>query len=411
MLTPGVQWGSYVVERRLGGGGMAEVYLVRHATLGSRHALKVLDPALASMDDVRERFLNEGRIQSHLRHPNLVGVTDLVSGSGGVGLVLEYVEGETLEDLLLRLRRPLEAPEVLAILVPVLQGVGAAHAHGVVHRDLKPANVMLQPAGGGVVPKVFDFGIARLAGERQRAHGLTQSGARMGTWHYMSPEQFRAARDVTPASDVFSLGVVAYELACGVLPFDGAGEYSIGEKIVNGIYTPPQVARPEISPVLAAAIVQALRPNPAERFQSCEAFAAALLGRGAGPIWQHGVRLLLETSQGSRLIELREPEVRLGASAENRVVVNAPGVSGRHARLLVHTDAVGLEDLGSTNGTWFNGQRLKPATPVALLPGSRFHLGRHVIVSVSPALGAALASLPPARPEGLPPMARPIWKW
>ncbi len=276
MAEPKARIGDYVIEAELGAGGMATVYRARHVVLGSRVALKVLDPRFRTNATARRRFLDEARIQhSHLDHPNVVKVTGIVATDDHAALVMELIDGGSLEDELPRLRG--RTDEIRAIMAGVLAGVGHAHAAGIIHRDLKPANVLLQRNGAEVIPKVTDFGIAKLSAElagpgKKSTHG----DSRMGTLNYMSPEQIKRAKDVTPRSDIFSLGAMLYELATGALPFDGENDYDVMDQIIHGRYVPPEEREPRVDPNLAAVIRQALAPDPERRFARCEAMAAAL---------------------------------------------------------------------------------------------------------------------------------------
>jgi len=276
MLSPGTVVERYEVERELGGGGMARVYKVRHVALGSVHALKVLAPELVVSAELRARFLEEGRIQARLRHPHIVSITDVVATPGVAGLVMEYLEGESLDTYLARLRQPLALEEVRDIFLQTLEGVAFAHEQGIVHRDLKPSNLFLEQVRGRRVVRVLDFGIAKVSGRE----ASTRTGMRMGTPQYMSPEQIRGARDVTPRSDIFSLGATLYELATGRVCFEGESDFNIMEKIVRAEYVPPEEARPGIDRALAQAIHTALEPEPEHRFGSCRQFAAALMSWG-----------------------------------------------------------------------------------------------------------------------------------
>jgi serine/threonine-protein kinase len=278
MLSPGTVVERYEVERQLGGGGMARVYKVRHVALGSVHALKVLEPELVMNAELRARFLEEGRIQARLRHPNIVSITDVVATPGVAGLVMEYLEGESLDMYLARLRRPPELEEVRDIFLQALEGVAFAHEQGIVHRDLKPSNLFLEQVRGQRVVRVLDFGIAKVSGAGSKAP--TRTGMRMGTPQYMSPEQIRGARDVTLRSDIFSLGATLYELATGRVCFEGESDFNIMEKIVWAEYVPPEEALPGIDRALADAIQKALEPEPERRFGSCRQFAAALMAWG-----------------------------------------------------------------------------------------------------------------------------------
>jgi len=180
-LEPGEVVDRYVIEQKIGQGGMAVVYRARHSQLGTLHAIKVLQvPALA----IRDRLLLEGRAQATLRHPNIVNVTDVIDVHGAPGLVMELVEGPSLDDLLARVQ--LTIPQVDELARGILAGVAEAHRHGLIHRDLKPANVMLKPTGTGFVPKVTDFGLAKVL-SADEGPGRTQSNVAMGTPAYMAP--------------------------------------------------------------------------------------------------------------------------------------------------------------------------------------------------------------------------------
>jgi serine/threonine-protein kinase len=276
MLSPGDIVERYEVERELGGGGMARVYKVRHVALGSVHALKVLDPELVVNPEVRARFLDEGRIQARLKHPHILGITDVVAAPGVAGLVMDYLEGESLDKYLGRLQRPPEPDEVRDIFLQALEGVGFAHEKGVIHRDLKPSNIFLEEVRGRRVVRILDFGIAKVS-DPEGGKAMTRAGTRMGTPQYMSPEQIRGARDVTIRSDIFSLGVTLYELATGHVCFQGESDFNIMEKVVRAEFVPVEVAHPGIEPRLAAAIRKAMDLEPERRFASCQELAAALV--------------------------------------------------------------------------------------------------------------------------------------
>lgn len=266
--------GDYVIEQALGEGGMASVYQARHTILDSRHAIKVLDPVHRANPEVRQRFLDEGKIQaSQLDHPNIVKVINVVATSEHAALVMELIEGPSLEAKLTELKdRP---EEIRRIMFAVLDAVGYAHGRGIIHRDLKPANVLLASTRGQIIPKVTDFGIAKvLIGTTKKKS--THADTRMGTLGYSSPEQFRRAKDVTPRSDVFSLGAMLYEMATGEAAFKADSDYDLMDDIVNGRYEPPERIYAGIDPVIAAVIVKALQPDPANRFASCDEMAAAL---------------------------------------------------------------------------------------------------------------------------------------
>jgi serine/threonine-protein kinase len=270
--------GNYVIEQELGGGGMARVYRVRHAILDTHHALKVLEPELRSSAQARERFLAEGRIQAKLlNHPNIVKVTEVIATEVVAALVMELVSGPTLGEHIAAHPDPLAADDVRAIFLPVLAAVGAAHDQGIIHRDIKPGNILLAEDEDGPVPKVTDFGIAKVIDDSAIGRQLSTRGdARMGTVAYMSPEQISSAKDVTARSDIFSLGVTLYELATGKAAFDHGSDFELMRRIVEGRFRRPRQIHPGIDPAIARAIVRAMSPRPADRFASCEEFASAL---------------------------------------------------------------------------------------------------------------------------------------
>ncbi|MFT7521378.1 MAG: serine/threonine protein kinase, partial [Kiritimatiellia bacterium] len=213
MLHPGSQIDRYIVLHELGSGGMARVYAVRHAVLGTRHALKVLHTTDAS---VRERLIREGRFQASIDTAHIVPVTDVLDVRGSPALLMPLVDGCAL-DQLLEAHRPSE-DDAMALFVGITRGVAAAHEAGVVHRDLKPANVLLELRRGQVVPKVADFGIAK----DQMLSGATQVGVFMGTPLYASPEQLVDASSIDHRADIWALGVMLVELLTGQRAFSAS---------------------------------------------------------------------------------------------------------------------------------------------------------------------------------------------
>jgi serine/threonine-protein kinase len=274
MLAPGATIDRYTVEKVLGHGGTAIVYLVRHNRLGTLHALKVLS---VSSDAIRQRMETEGRVQSTMHHPNVVAVTDVFEVDGMPGLLLEYIDGPPLEDALTRYKITL--PDAETLFLGIVQGVRMAHLHGLVHRDLKPANVLLAPSPDGFVPKVTDFGLAKVLAEAEAGGGHTRQGVAMGTPSYMAPEQIRDARLVDQRADIFSLGCILYDLVCGHRAFGGDNAITIYNRILEGEYLPPSAFVPDLPERIEMAIRGALITEPEERIPDCDALLRVLAGQ------------------------------------------------------------------------------------------------------------------------------------
>jgi eukaryotic-like serine/threonine-protein kinase len=258
----------YQVEAHIGAGGIADVYRVRHLELGSAHALKLLAwrrPQLA------ERFEREGRFQAQLGHPNVVAVTDFLRFDGQVALVMEYVDGPSLEQYLTE-RGAFPPSEALGVFVQILAAVCAAHDRQVWHRDLKPANVLLATSGRGFVPKVADFGIAKFVQEEMGSG--TKTGIAMGSPGYIAPEQVRDSSSVDARADIFALGAILYELFTGRRAFaDSSGEVTLSSTLEREV---PSLAGPGIDPRVADAVRRATAQEREDRFPDCRSFAAAL---------------------------------------------------------------------------------------------------------------------------------------
>jgi len=266
-LTSGSVVDRYTISRVLGEGGMAVVYQVEHNQLGSQHALKVL--TIASRQ-IKERLLLEGRAQATLRHPNVVTVTDVVDIGGSPGLIMEYIEGPSLDEYLDADTLSIDQVDHLAR--GILAGVSAAHDAGLVHRDLKPANIMLSIATGGLHPKVTDFGLAKIVAQGDQSK--TRTGSTMGTPHYMSPEQIDDSKNVGPATDIWALGAILYEMLCGERAFPGENLLAIFSAVNKGDYTPIEERVPDLPERMAKAIGAALDRDIDKRPASVRALYA-----------------------------------------------------------------------------------------------------------------------------------------
>jgi eukaryotic-like serine/threonine-protein kinase len=256
--------GRYRVLRRIGSGGMADVWLAEDTHLQRRVALKVLHRRFAQDREFVERFRREAESAAGLQHPNIVSVYDRGEYEGTYYIAMRYVEGPTLKELIDRGLAPAEA---VGLVRQMLEGARFAHRHGIVHRDFKPQNVIVDGEGQAVVT---DFGIAR-AGVSE----ITQTGSVMGTPHYLSPEQAQGL-EVTSVSDLYSIGVILYEALTGRVPFEGESAVAVAMKQVSQTPQRPSSINPRVSPALDAAVMRALEKDPGERFQSADAFIAAL---------------------------------------------------------------------------------------------------------------------------------------
>jgi len=266
--------GRYRVVRKLGSGGMADVYLAEDEELGRRVAIKILNDRHANDEQFVERFRREAKNAAGLSHPNIVSIYDRGEAEGTYYIAMEYLDGRSLKELVVA-RGPLPVADAITFTRQVLGALRFAHRKGVVHRDIKPHNVMADADGR---LKVTDFGIAR-AGASQ----MTEAGSIIGTAQYLSPEQARGAA-VDQRSDLYSVGVVLYELLTGTVPFTGETPVEIAMRHLSDTPQPPSIKRPEIPPDLDMVVLRALAKNPDDRFQTAEEMDAELerVAQGAG---------------------------------------------------------------------------------------------------------------------------------
>ncbi|MFL5300299.1 MAG: serine/threonine-protein kinase, partial [Anaeromyxobacteraceae bacterium] len=269
----GATVGSFRVQRLLGRGGMGSVYLAEHPIIGSKVAIKFLHESMSASPAAVGRFYDEARAVNLIGHENIVAIYDLaLLPPARYYIVMEYLDGEPLSALLRKGR--LASSKALDLLVQLTSALQAAHDHGVVHRDLKPENVFVLRRGERDFVKLVDFGIAKLA-DRTSSAGRTAAGSIVGTPEYMAPEQCEN-RHIDHRTDVYALGVMAYELATGRLPFTGTSIPRILLAQLRDAPRPPRELEPAVPPALEAAILTALAKRPAERFEDMRSFGAAL---------------------------------------------------------------------------------------------------------------------------------------
>ena len=267
--------GRYKLVNRLGSGGMADVWCAEDLQLGRKVALKLLHRRFAEDHDFVERFRREASAAAGLQHPHVVAVYDRGEFDGTYYIAMEYLEGETLKDLIVR-EAPLEADRAIDLTIQILRASRFAHKRGIVHRDLKPHNVMVDAEGRA---KVTDFGIARAG-----ASDMTETGSILGTAQYLSPEQAQG-HAVTGTSDLYSIGIILYEMLTGHVPFDGDSAVTIALKQVSEPPVPPSHLNPAVTPDLENVIGRALEKEPTARYADADEFIAALEAvRAGGPV-------------------------------------------------------------------------------------------------------------------------------
>ena len=256
----------YQITERIGIGGMAEVYRAQDNVLGRLVAVKVMLPQYAADPNFTKRFKQEAAAAANLQSPYIVNVYDWGQDDGTYYIVMEFVRGSDLKTAINE-RGAINQRKVAEIGSQVCQALSVAHNLDIIHRDIKPQNIMVQPDGN---VKVMDFGIARA-----KNSVMTQTSSVLGTAHYISPEQAQG-KELTAASDIYSLGIVLYEAATGKLPFDGPDAVSVAMKQVNDLPAPPREINPDIDPALEAIIMRAMAKNPAERFATAQDMRYAL---------------------------------------------------------------------------------------------------------------------------------------
>jgi len=367
VLSAGTRLGPYEILTAIGAGGMGEVYSARDTRLGRDVALKVLTAELVESPQARERFQREAQAVAALQHPNICTVHDVgETPDGHAFLVMELLHGETLRE---RRDRPLDALSCIDIGIALADALDAAHRAGVVHRDIKPANIFLDVHG----PKVVDFGLAKMDVHGAAAHSdaattlargpLTEPGETLGTVAYMSPEQLRGEL-VDPRSDLFSFGLVLYEMATGRPAFTGATTSVIAAGILHTDPPAPRAIRPELPEQLESVIVKAIKKDPALRYQHASDLRADLqrLKRDGGSATSSAVAVARPMADRRR----RWPIVVAVIATMTTLLVGAKYGYRRPPPALTDTDTIVLGDFTNTTGDAVFDETLRQGLSVQL---------------------------------------------
>lgn len=348
----GTRIGNFELKRLIGSGGMATVYYAEHITISDEaRVYKVLQPHLTE-SPIAERFFNEARAAAKIKHRNIARARDFGRVGNSMYIEMDWFEGETLSNAIALLPAPMQPSRVIAILSGVAAGIHAAHQIGIIHRDLKPENILVAKVDGtSDVAKVLDFGVAKLRGELA-AGTATATGVMIGTPAYASPEQLEANASITPAVDVWALGVIAYVLTTGYLPFQteptrdaffNLSPFQIYNRLVTQSPIDPRTRNPNISPAMAQVILRAIERDPARRFDSARAFAIAL-AESVGP---EGLKILRKYApdlldDGNMLETMRSPGSGRGSTSPARYTFDRKLGEGGMAEVYIGT-ATGAE--------------------------------------------------------------------
>jgi serine/threonine protein kinase len=278
MIAVGQTIGNYVLTAKLGEGGMGVVYLAEHPVIGRKVAMKAIHPELSRNPEVVSRFMTEAKSVNQIGNEHIVDIHDFgTTADGEFYFIMEFLQGEALSDILTR-SAPLDTARALAIAIQVADALGASHQHGIIHRDLKPENIFLITKGR--VPdfvKVLDFGLAKLTQGEEKASYKTRTGSVMGTPYYMAPEQCEGKATIDHRADIYSLGVILFEMVTGKIPFGGEGYGEIIVKHITAQVPSPRAINPLLPQSVESIILRALTKRREDRFQTMEEFGAALL--------------------------------------------------------------------------------------------------------------------------------------
>ena len=393
---------KYRLDSRLGEGGMGTVYRATHLLIDRPVAVKVLHQRFVEDEAAQERFRREARAAGRLRHTNAVTVTDFGRTSDGcVYIVMELLEGRNLREML-AFESPLESNRAVALMLQVAAAVEAAHESGVIHRDLKPANIFIvQPKNAPPIVKVLDFGIAKLAAEsvdESEQHALTLTGVMIGTPRYMSPEQCDGAH-LTPAADVYSLGIILYEMLTGATPFTGASPLAVALQHSSKPPRRPSELVANILPEVERVVLHALEKNPLNRPPDAGAFRRELLAAAklAGVAPSHDYLAADNFENGNAAAaptgRLVPGETSAGAHGNGRMndTTKLADATGRHRPQTGSVAAAAATDAFAMHAAPATHQEAQPFTRIRVLLQDRRTLLRRL--TQPPVLLASAAAL------------------
>jgi serine/threonine-protein kinase len=345
-FTVGQTIGDYQVIEILGAGGMGTVYKVRHLISDRLEAMKLVLPELTENPDLADRFMREIKVQARLSHPNIASLHNALRIGNQLLMVIELIEGSTLHAILRR--SPMEPLRAIDIAIQILDALEYAHSQGVIHRDIKPANIMITTEGK---LKLMDFGIAHSIGEERH---LTQTGAAVGSIYYMSPEQVQGI-PVDARADLYSVGILLYEMATGIRPITGDTSYAVMNAHLHAIPRAPSEVNPRIPESLSLAILLAMEKNREHRFQTARAFSESLKAvrsrlAGSGSPWASAPhRADLQPTELATPVQSSQSKPGLGFVTPAATVTPSPSagtpVSGTAQPATVRFDPERLEKL------------------------------------------------------------------
>ncbi|MCB9587860.1 MAG: serine/threonine protein kinase [Polyangiaceae bacterium] len=382
-VKPGdVLAGKYRVEKVLGAGGMGVVVQATHVVLNDRVALKFLLPAVAKHENTAARFLREAQAAVRIKSPHVARVIDVgtMEDTGSPYMVMEYLEGKDLSEIV-ESEGPLDIGLAALYTLQVCEALAAAHSAGVVHRDIKPANIFLTRGGdGSPIAKVLDFGISKVTSD-MGVSSLTQTQVSMGSPLYMSPEQMRSARDVDARADIWSLGVVLYEMLTGTLPFVADSMPQLCALVLENTAPPMRIVRPDLPEDLEPVVAKCLEKDAAKRYQSVGELAMDL-GPYAGDIGVSSAARVVRILEGGgrpRTVSHMEPPrpsmVSVNRPSDTHSTATAFGATGtqekpkeRRAPLYIAIAAVTVGLIATVWGFTRGGDSAAPAAPAAQPP-------------------------------------------